>query len=501
MKKFFYLSAIIIATVLSSCKKESHVTNLNDLLKDSVYYYAKEDYLWFNQLPAYSTFNPRSFTSSSELAALQTELNVLSQYAINPATNLPYEYDNYSPGEAKYSFIDNGTVSKELNGVKGDYGFSIEYYKYINDLRVEYVYPGSPADLAGIKRGYEILSINNSTSIDYDGTGYGTGVNLSFVNSAVFNSSSLAMTLRTADSTVISVKLSTASYNLIPVLKDTVYNTGNGHKVGYIVFNQFVSDSVTDKYLDPAFSNFAAQGVTDLVVDLRYNGGGYTSTAQHLDNLIVPASKTGTLMYTSTFNSNLQTDKDPLFAKKIEVPAGFFAPANQSVMFSKSGTLAVNRVFFIVSGQTASASELTMNNLRPEMDVQFIGDTTYGKPVGFYAININQYQMYTPEFSTVNSAGQGGYYAGFMPGTAAYPGVEDYDDVSKDFGDPTETLLAHALAYVNSGSYTITQSLRPANNRQRDLSIRQPRVASLALHPKRFMGMVNSKDKLQKHKH
>ena len=140
------------------------------------------------------------------------------------------------------------------------------------------------------------------------------------------------------------------------------------------------------------------------------------------------------------FNSNLQTNMDPLISKNLGFQAGDFTAANNQVMFAKSGTLAVNRVFFIVSGQTASASELTMNNLRPEMDVQFIGDTTYGKPVGFFAVNINKYQLYTPEFSTVNSANQGGYYSGFMPGTATYPGVEDYDDVSKDFGDPTETL-------------------------------------------------------------
>ena len=295
MKKLFYLSVITFTAILSSCKKETHTTNPVDLIKDSVYYYAKEDYLWFNQLPTYSAFNPRGFTSSSDISALQTELNTLSQYAINPTTNLPYEYDKYSPGDAKYSFIDDGTVSKELNGVRGDFGFSIEYYKYVNDLRIEYVYPGSPADMAGIRRGFQILSINNSTSINYDGTGYGSGVNLSFVNTAIFSSSTITMQLQKPDSTTVSVMLSTASYNVNPVLKDTTYDTGNGHKVGYLVFNTFVSDSVADKYLDPAFAGFAAQGVTDLVVDLRYNGGGYTATAEHMDNLIVPASKTGSL--------------------------------------------------------------------------------------------------------------------------------------------------------------------------------------------------------------
>ena len=218
MKKFFYLSVIII-TMFSSCKKESHTINTAAALQDSVYYYAKEDYLWFNQLPTYSAFNPRGYSSSSELSALQTELNSLSQFAVNPATNLPYEYDKYSPGTAKYSFIDDGTVSKELNGTKGDYGFDIEYYQFVNDLRIEYVYPGSPAYLAGVKRGYQIISINNNTSISYDGTGYGTGVNLSFVNGAVFNSSSVTMLLQKPDGTSFSVTLNTASYSVKPGFK------------------------------------------------------------------------------------------------------------------------------------------------------------------------------------------------------------------------------------------------------------------------------------------
>ena len=91
------------------------------------------------------------------------------------------------------------------------------------------------------------------------------------------------------------------------------------------------------------------------------------------------------------------------------------------------------------------------------MDVQFVGETSYGKPVGFFDIDINKYQMFTPEFSVQNSANQGGYYSGFTPGSAGYPGVNDYDDLTKNFGDPTEGLLAHILNYVNTGTYAVTQ--------------------------------------------
>ena len=187
--------------------------------------------------------------------------------------------------------------------------------------------------------------------------------------------------------------------------------------------------------------NFTAQNITDLVVDLRYNGGGYVSTAEFLDNLIVPASASGSLMYNTYYNANLVNGKDPLLRNQVRKdPNGGtfnysqidFSVAAQSVSFAKRGSLNVGRVFFIITGSTASASELTINNLRPKMDVQFVGETSYGKPVGFFDIDINKYQMYTPEFSTKNSAGQGDYYTGFVPNSAGYPGVKDFDDPTKD---------------------------------------------------------------------
>ena len=103
--------------------------------------------------------------------------------------------------------------------------------------------------------------------------------------------------------------MNVATYNVNPVLKDTIFDQGNGHKVGYIVFNSFTSDANADPHLDAAFANFAAQGVTDLVVDLRYNGGGYVSTAEYMDNLIVPAAKTNTLMYNTYYNNILTSGK------------------------------------------------------------------------------------------------------------------------------------------------------------------------------------------------
>jgi carboxyl-terminal processing protease len=515
MRKIFYLIIVLSAVLITACKKDNKPTTVGptkattfNLIQDSIFLYAQEDYLWNTALPTYDTFQPRSFTNSVALTALTTEMNKLSQYAINPSTNQPYEYDGNDPGQAKYSFIDDGSETAALNGIKGDFGFDLQY-NLINDLRIEYVYPGSPAGLAGLTRGCEITSINGNTNISYDATvngvkyGSGTSTNLNFVSNAVYNSSTITMTVQTLGGATKTVTMATASYNVNPVLKDTIFNQGNGHIVGYVVFNSFTSDAVADPLLDPVIANFAAQGVTDLVVDLRYNGGGYVSTAEHLDDLIVPQAKSSTLMYNTYFNSNLVNGKDPLLGNQWRKnPPGpdinygqlDYSVAGNVTNFAKLGSLNVNRVFFIITGQTASASELTINNLRPEMDVEFIGETSYGKPVGFFDIDINKYIMYTPEFSVENSANQGGYYAGFTPGTTGYPGLQAPDDLTKEFGDPTEGLLSDVLNYVQTGTYAVARRTAPGIvSDANTLSLRRSSAMVLHAQKPKFTGMVFNK--------
>lgn len=519
MKRFFYLIVVSGVLMFAACKsaKKSDPTPVKptdttvsvlDKIRDSIFYYAKEDYLWYSSLPTYATFNPRSFTGADTLTALNNEVNAISQYAINPATSQPYEYYADDPGVAKYSFIDAGEVSSELNGVHGDFGFA-PFYNTVSDLRIKYVYPGSPADQAGIKRGYEITSINGRTALDYDGPGYGSSANLNFIINAYSNSNTISMTLKKPDGSTLTVgSMLVSEYTINPVLKDTIFDQGNGHKVGYIVFNSFTSGANANPQLDPVFANFATQGITDLVVDLRYNGGGYVSTAEHIDNLIVPAAKSGSLMYNTYYNDILTAGHEVLLSKqwRKDQQTGMdynygpqfisYAVADNATNFAKLGSLNVNRVFFIITGSTASASELTINNLRPHMDVQFIGETSYGKPVGFFDIDINKYEMFIPEFYTQNSAGQGGYYNGFTPGTADYPGVADYDDVTKDFGDPTEGLLAHALNYVKTGTYAVKgQSIQSMQAKYGTFSIAAQTTAAHKMDKHKFRGMVFDKIK------
>lgn len=510
MKKIILFAVVLLA--FTACKKnkvnpDDSVVDPSvpttgsalDKIKDSIILYAREDYYWNTQLPTYTAFNPRTFTGSTDLDALQAEVNKLSQYAINPSTTRPYEYYKFNPGEAKYSFIDEGEASDRLNAVSGDFGFAPFYVPTDdNDLRIKYVYTGSPADLAGIKRGYRIMSINGRTALSGD-----VDANVNFVVNAYSQSSSITMQLKRQDNSLFTVTLNTASYKINPVIKHKEFNLGTGKKVGYMVFNSFVSLKSAQDTLSNVFNTFAADGVTDLVVDLRYNGGGYVETAEYLANLIAPASATGNVMYTAYYNSVLTGGTEKLLAKQWRrdddnKPYNYaqvdYSVSANTFHFQKQGNLNVKRVYFIVTGGTASASELTINCLRAVsgLTVQLIGTTTYGKPVGFFDIDIDKYEMFIPEFETKNANNEGGYYNGMTPADTPYPGKYAIDDLTKDFGDSTEALLAEALTHVNLGHYSTSAVQIQSLNTKTTTSLLEEKV-----NARTFNGMVVSKHKLK----
>lgn len=490
MKKIIYFSILVLAATLSSCHKDKKLdlSSTGDLLKDSLYLYEKEDYLWNDAIPSYAAFNPRGYDGSNNLSSLSKEIFAISQLKVNTATGKPYEYYKIDPRVPKYSFVDDGTETASLNGTNGDFGFE-PIYIGLNDLRIKYVYEGSPAGLAGLQRGDEITSINSNGDLTYDGGG-----NVNFVINAVYYSTTITLTVTKLDGSTATVTLNTNKYTINPVLSYKVFNLGSGHKVAYIAFNSFTELTNAQSRLNEAFNYFIAQGANNLVVDLRYNGGGSGETAEYLDNLIVPASKNNTLMYTSYFNSDLQNNKYPLLAKKYVLHTGDFLPQNNKVYFSKNLSLAVNHVFFLVTSATASSSELAINNLRPAInDVQLIGDTTYGKPVGEIPIPIGsngQYIIYSPQLYVQNSAGQGNYYTGMAPGSAEYPGLLAADDVTKEFGDSTEMLLHNALTYVKTGAYSTSPPQVLGLQNAKAFSLHQQSSVARTMEKKKYKLMV-----------
>jgi hypothetical protein len=204
-------------------------------------------------------------------------------------------------------------------------------------------------------------------------------------------------------------------------------------------------------------------------------------------------------MYAAYYNPTLMANAEKLLKNQVRKDATTgqvynysqidYSLAANTEKFSKKGTLNINRVFFIVTSATASASELTINNLRPYMNVQMIGRTTYGKPVGFFDIEINKYQMYIPEFETKNSSGQGGYYAGMTPGSTDYPGKLISDDVTKDFGDPTEKLLAQAINYAKNGVYLTSTDLQIQSTETGSTKLTTDAIYQ-KLSSKEFNGMI-----------
>ncbi|WP_316832015.1 S41 family peptidase [Pedobacter aquatilis] len=408
-----------------------------ELTKDSIYLYAQQTYFWNTGMPSYTTFNPRQYASNDAVLAAIKAL---------PSTG----------GKDKYSFIDDGTVASQLGGVSGDFGFSV-FFNAANDLRIKYVYASSPAATQGLKRGYQITKINGSTNINT------TDASVNAIVDAIFGTATtVSLTVLKPDGTSQDVVVTRASYNINPILFTNTYTVGT-KKVGYIVFNSFTTNSTS--LLDAAFAKFATDGVTELVVDLRYNGGGSVATSEAFTNLIAPSSQNGKVMYTTYWTQTMQDgnatilQNQKFYAKGNDGVTRLYsyydysykpiAAAGNQEVFAKRGSLnTLSRVYFIVTSSTASASELLINNLKPVMDVKLIGRKTYGKPVGFFSIRIDKNDLYIPQFQTKNQLNQGDYFDGMTVDK------DIADDVTKDFGDTSEKLLAQALNYSANGAFT-----------------------------------------------
>lgn len=415
-------------------------TDRTQLTRDSIYLYALQTYYWNASLPTYETFNPRQYTTNDQ------EVFELTKFSKNTATGFNYEYVA-NAGYPKYSFVDDGSVASGVGGTAGDFGF-LPAYAGDSDLRIRSVYPGSPADLQGIRRGYQILQINGRTDLTR------TTANVNFISAAIAKSNaSIALTLKKPDGSTFNATVAKATYTLNPVLYSNVYTSG-GKKVGYFVYNSFTTNA--SAALTQLMAGFASQGISELIVDLRYNGGGSVATSELLANLIAPAAVNGQTMYDTYYNETMQNKKAVIlknqkFNQNGQQYSFFdydFSVAGNKTNFQKAGSLAVSRVYFIVTGSTASASELLINNLKPVVDVKLIGRKTYGKPVGFFPIRIDKIDLYIPQFETKNKAGVGGYFDGIAVDK------DDSDDVTRDFGDTSERLLAYALTYANKGAFS-----------------------------------------------
>lgn len=532
LKKVIFLLTLCSVGFVS-CKKKDPTPAVNtkraDKSRDSIFYYAKQIYLWSDALPTYDAFNPRKYTSlSTDFKNYEQELIALAQYKINPATGRAYEY--YLNGtDSKYSYITdladkNPTAfipekksSVDLEGNGNDFGVKLSAYAQDFEgitfaLFATAIYQNSPADKAGMVRSDRIYKVNGRAIGDNSTT------DLPIVNSA-FNGTA-PITLEGVKYTngvagaAFTVTLNKASYKSSPIFGKKVFTTGT-RKIGYLAYARFSTLTNSKPDFDLAFSEFSAAGVTDLIIDLRYNGGGYVNTAQYLINQLAPASANGKVMFSEHYNSLMQSGGATILAnqplldadKKVQFQNGkiiTYADVNYSVasnteVFQKAGPLntanTITNIAFIVSGNTASASELVINSLKPFMTVKMVGTKTYGKPVGFFPMTIeNKYEVYYSLFQTKNSLGQGDYFDGFTPDVD-----DDFDDPRNNFGDPKEYYTMLAINQIAGiGAVVTSSSAKTMSIQGKSVSVESLQPMKPIVDGNEFVGMIETRHKLKK---
>ena len=475
--KILWQTLLMSSIIMISCKKKdvsapnnptSATPTKEDLLRDSVYLYTKEVYLWQEVIPGYDQFNPRQYKGSTELASAEKVMTAIR---------------NLQPLD-RFSFVTTREQSGGLQtGEDADFGFfikaaSIDVVAPVDSVYwfVTYAYAQSSAGSAGVQRGWFISKING-TPIGYDQN------SVNILNDIFFGTSTSAnFEFKKPDGTASALTLNKTAFTANSVLYKNVYDAG-GKKVGYFVFNQFFGQPSRNE-LAQLFSYFQSQNINELVVDLRYNPGGSVETQDTLADLIAPLAANNQTMYRYIFNQTLQNNQHQLIRNKLGYGNIFTSTAN-TVKFEKAGNLNLSRIFVIVSGNSASASELLINNLKPYMDVKLIGDTTYGKPVGYFPIPIYNYDIYPISFKTVNSAGNAEFYTGFVPDKLMADGVD------KNWGSTDEPCFAAALKYITTGSFRIS-----TNAEQQDLRLQASREAKFfnrSLNENKFSGMFIEK--------
>jgi carboxyl-terminal processing protease len=387
-----FFAAIIL---LSACRDRKEDEKISS--EDSIYVFIDEImnswYYWYDQVPEVDIFQ---YNEPADL------LDALV----------------YKPLD-KWSFIDDTTTLNALfeEGVYFGLGFMMRFDAQ-NNLRVIYVFENSEAYAQGIRKGNIIQTINGTVAMYYNDF------------DPLFDESPQTYTFQVLDNNLVSheIILSKMEITQNAVFSRKIFSHISGKKIGYLVYEDFLGYSKPD--LDEAFTYFKDNQVNELIVDLRYNGGGYISLAQQMAEMIVPASAVNHEFVTYSHNAIVAPYYDTTY------------------MYAENAlNLGVDRVFFITTEFTASASELVINCLEPYMDVYLIGSTTHGKPVGMYGFPFHEWLLYPITVSLKNAEGYGDFFDGLPVDCAAD------ESLDTDWGDQADPNISQALYFIANGSF------------------------------------------------
>ncbi len=336
------------------------------------------------------------------------------------------------PGPDRFSYVETQAEYNSFQtGSRAGYGYSLactaqDVSGRCTEMRARTVEPQGPINATGLQRGEVVVSVNglNAGQVFTDGLAGpvgAAGIARTFV-------------IRNAQGVVRSATVNSAEYDVSPVLSSSIFTQPSGQKVGYVMFNTFIESGRAQ--LDAVFAQFAQQNVRDVIVDLRYNGGGLVSVSQYLGSLTGGNRTAG-----ATFTRLTWNDKN--------------TASNQAFNFVAAPNAAsgLTRVFVLAGPGTASASEMFINSLQPFMQVVVIGETTFGKNSGFLPIfdgcqtaTTTGYVFSATNFEFQNANGVGDFVNG-ISATCAVP-----DDPTRNFNDPAERRIAAALAYQATGA-------------------------------------------------
>jgi hypothetical protein len=402
MKKIHVI--IFLSTILiTSCKKEDVTPiqgpDINQQARDALNQLMGEWYLWYNQMPAVKV------TDYSDPYKLMTALRYKAR--------------------DRWSFVaDYNAFIASMQGSFVGHGIRIGLDPQ-DQARIVMIYKNSPMYSKGVRRGWIIKKLNNTdlAPILKSGDGAAYSQLIGAAQAGVTNTF-LFQTPAGKDSTITTAK---ASFQVNSVIKYDTLNLKSG-KTGYLVFDEFIEPSSDE--LKTAFSFLKQQNVKDLVLDLRYNSGGILDVATELASYIAGLSAQ-TILVKSVYNNKQALNDETIYFKTMLYP------------------LNLTRLVVICTRETASASEVVINGLKPFVNVVLVGDTTNGKPTGMNVWGYKNKFIFAPvTFSLINSQAQGDFYAGFPPSKYVT------DDITHDFGARDEYCLKEAIRYLETGSFS-----------------------------------------------
>jgi carboxyl-terminal processing protease len=394
--------------------------------------YMEDTYLWYKDINSVNAANYTAASYGTTYDALDNYFEALKTSKRTASGKLVDEFSFTIP---------TAELTNLQSGISSGYGIRFAFISTRPPrlLRVLYTEKGSPADLAGVRRGDTVTSVDG---IDInDNTAQGIAKINQGLNPTVA-SKTTAFGLQAAGSSTLRSVNVTSSQNITvnPVAITSTITLSPTKKLGYLALNSFSLNSAEKQLID-AVTQLKAASINELVLDLRYNGGGYLDISNQLSWMIGTPALAGKVYEKISCN-----DKNPFSicntADNFEQKSvGFSAPAGQNLP-----QLGLSRVFVLTSASTCSASESLINGLSPFLQVIRIGSTTCGKPYGFYYADNCGTAYAAMQFSGVNAVGFGSYADGFAPT------CQVADDLSKPRGDASELMLAGAINYINTGS-------------------------------------------------